>query len=87
METANLPIHAQSLRGIASKMRNLIEGSSLSQIDPDLKALTGAGGLARLQPKGESGGPSTILPEEMPSWLRCLKNIHILQFARFLPVA
>ena len=46
METANLPVHAQSLRGIASKMRNLIEGSSLSQIEPDLEALTEAEGLA-----------------------------------------
>jgi predicted DNA-binding transcriptional regulator YafY len=46
METANLPVHAQSLRGIASKIRNLIEVSSLSRIEPDIEALTEAEGLA-----------------------------------------
>jgi predicted DNA-binding transcriptional regulator YafY len=64
METANLPVHAQSLRGIASKMRNLIEGSSLNQIEPDLEALTEAEGLAH------RAGPRPYIPHAVFDTLR-----------------
>lgn len=64
METANLPIHAQSLRGLASKIRNLIEGSSLSQIEPDLEALTEAEGLAH------RAGPRPHIPHAIFDTLR-----------------
>ena len=64
METANLPVHAQSLRGVASKMRNLIEGSSLNQIEPDLEALTEAEGLAH------RAGPKPYIPQAIFDSLR-----------------
>lgn len=64
METANLPVHAQNLRGLASKMRNLIEGSSLSQIEPDLEALTEAEGLAH------RAGPRPHIPHAIFDTLR-----------------
>lgn len=64
METANLPVHAQSLRGIASKMRNLIAGSSLNQIEPDLEALTEAEGLAH------RAGPRPHIPHAVFDTLR-----------------
>jgi predicted DNA-binding transcriptional regulator YafY len=46
MEQANLPLHAEGLRGIAAKIRNLINSSALNHIEPDLEALTEAEGLA-----------------------------------------
>jgi predicted DNA-binding transcriptional regulator YafY len=46
MERANLQVHSQDLRGVASKIRNLIERASLNHIEPDLEALTEAEGLA-----------------------------------------
>jgi predicted DNA-binding transcriptional regulator YafY len=46
MERANLPVHSQDLRGVAAKIRNLIEGGALNHIEPDLEALTEAEGLA-----------------------------------------
>lgn len=64
METANLPVHAQSLRGVASKMRNLIEGSTLNQIEPDLEALTEAEGLAH------RAGPKPHIPHALFDSLR-----------------
>lgn len=64
METANLLTHAQSLRGVASKMRNLIEGSSLNQIEPDLEALTEAEGLAH------RAGPRPHIPHVVFDTLR-----------------
>lgn len=64
MESVNLPVHAQSLRGIASKMRNLIEGSSLNQIEPDLEALTEAEGLAH------RAGPRPHIPHAVFDTLR-----------------
>lgn len=64
METANLPVHAQSLRGVASKMRNLIAGSSLNQIEPDLEALTEAEGLAH------RAGPRPHIPHAVFDTLR-----------------
>jgi predicted DNA-binding transcriptional regulator YafY len=64
MEVANLPVHAQNLRGVASKMRNLIDGSSLSQIEPDLEALTEAEGLAH------RAGPKPHIPHAVFDTLR-----------------
>lgn len=64
METANLPIHVQNLRGLASKIRTLIEGSSLSQIEPDLEALTEAEGLAH------RAGPRPHIPHAIFDTLR-----------------
>lgn len=46
MEAANLHVHAQNLLGVAAKIRNLIEASTLNHIEPDLEALTEAEGLA-----------------------------------------
>jgi predicted DNA-binding transcriptional regulator YafY len=64
MQTANLPVHAQSLRSVASKMRNLIEGASLNQIEPDLEALTEAEGLAH------RAGPKPHIPQAIFDALR-----------------
>lgn len=59
MDKANLAVHAQELRGLATKIRNLIEASSLNHIEPDLEALTEAEGLAhRAGPRPHI--PSTI---------------------------
>ena len=75
METANLPIHAQNLRGVASKMRNLIEGSSLSQIEPDLEALTEAEGLAH------RAGPRPHIPHAVFDTLRtAIKSFRKVSF-------
>jgi predicted DNA-binding transcriptional regulator YafY len=46
MERANLPLHSQDLRGVATKIRNLLEAGALNHIEPDLEALTEAEGLA-----------------------------------------
>lgn len=46
MDRANLPVHAEGLRGIAAKIRNLIDNGALNHIEPDLEALTEAEGLA-----------------------------------------
>lgn len=46
MDRANLPLHAEDLRGVAAKIRNLIDNGALNHIEPDLEALTEAEGLA-----------------------------------------
>lgn len=75
METANLPVHAQNLRGGASKMRNLIEGSSLNQIEPDLEALTEAEGLAH------RAGPRPHIPHAVFDNLRtAIKSFRKVSF-------
>ena len=54
----------EDLRGIASKKRNLIEGSSLCQNEPDLEALTEAEGLAH------RAGPRPHIPHAIFDTLR-----------------
>lgn len=64
MDKANLPVHAQDLRGLATKIRNLIETSSLNHIEPDLEALTEAEGLAH------RAGPRPNIPSAIFDALR-----------------
>lgn len=64
MEAANLAVHSENLRGVASKIRNLIEVVSLNQIEPDLEALTEAEGLAH------RAGPKPHIPRAVFDTLR-----------------
>jgi predicted DNA-binding transcriptional regulator YafY len=64
MDKANLLVHAEDLRGIAAKIRNLIESKSLNQIEPDLEALTEAEGLAH------RAGPRPNIPSAIFDTLR-----------------
>lgn len=56
MKHAHLPNHAENLRTLSAKIRNLLAGDLLRQIDPDLEALTEAEGIAH------RAGPRSFIP-------------------------
>ena len=56
MKHAYLPSHAENLRALSAKIRNLLAGDLLRQIDPDLEALTEAEGIAH------RAGPRSFIP-------------------------
>ena len=56
MKHAHLPSHAENLRTLSAKIRNLLAGDLLRQIDPDLEALTEAEGIAH------RAGPRSFIP-------------------------
>lgn len=64
MHNANLEVQAEELRGIAAKIRSLVESKLLNQIDPDLEALMEAEGLAH------RAGPRLHIPQATVDALR-----------------
>ncbi len=75
MDEANLQVHAEDLRGVATKIRNLLEGKSLNQIEPDLEALMEAEGLAH------RAGPRPHIPHAVFDTLRtAIKSFRKVSF-------
>lgn len=75
MQHANLENHADSLRTLAAKVRNLLAADRLRQIDPDLAALTEAEGIAHRP------GPRPFISSTIFETLRtAIKSCRLVSF-------
>lgn len=75
LKQANLESHADNLRTLGAKVRNMLAADRLRHIDPDLEALTEAEGIAH------RAGPRPFIPPALFEALRtAIKSCRLVTF-------
>lgn len=75
LKQANLESHADNLRTLGAKVRNMLSADRLRHIDPDLEALTEAEGIAH------RAGPRPFIPPALFEALRtAIKSCRLVTF-------